>query len=72
LLSDEHFTVDETLLEAYEPRVSSARMETANRRRAAATSRWTFHGVKRSNEMHESTKDGDVLLAKKSAGKQRS
>ena len=35
LLSDEHFTVDGTLLEAWAgPRVSDARMETANRRRA--------------------------------------
>jgi len=72
LMSDEHFTVDGTLLEACaslksfkkkegepEPTVDDPGNPTVN-----------FHGEKRSNATHESTTDPEARLAKKGTGKE--
>lgn len=70
-LSDDHFSVDGTLIRAWasqksfrpkdedEPPEGSGRNEEAD-----------FHGEKRSNETHESKTDGDARLAKKGPGKE--
>ena len=69
LLSDEHFSVDGTLIEAWASQKSFQRKDqpipppddpgnpTVN-----------FHGEKRSNDTHESTTDPDARLARKSGG----
>ena len=70
LLSDEHFSVDGTLIEAWasqksfrpknnntDPPVDDPGNPTVN-----------FHGEKRSNQTHESTTDPDSRLARKSGG----
>ena len=72
LMSDEHFTVDGTLLEAWaslksfkkkdsgeEPPVDDPGNPTVN-----------FHGEERKNETHVSTTDPDALLARKGNGKE--
>lgn len=72
LMSDEHFTVDGTLLEACaslksfkkvdggeEPPVDDPGNPTVN-----------FHGEERRNQTHQSTTDPDALLARKGAGKE--
>jgi transposase len=66
-LSDEHFTVDGTLLEAWASHKSFRPKEGGewpleNRREV------DFHGEKRSNETHQSTTDPDARLYKKSRG----
>jgi transposase len=66
-LSDEHFTVDGTLLEAWASQKSFRRKDEGagpsdgNRER-------DFHGEKRTNATHQSTTDPDARLYKKSAG----
>jgi transposase len=66
-LSDEHFTVDGTLLEAWASHKSFRRKDegpkTGNGNREV-----DFHGEKRSNETHRSTTDPDARLYKKSKG----
>jgi transposase len=72
LMSDEHFVVDGTLLEACaslksfrkadgdeEPPTDDPGNPTVN-----------FHGEKRSNETHQSTTDPDAKLARKGSGKE--
>lgn len=70
LLSDEHFSVDGTLIEAWASQKSFRRKdETAappNDDPGNATV--DFHGEKRSNETHESVTDPDARLARKSGG----
>jgi hypothetical protein len=70
LLSDEHFSVDGTLIEAWASQKSFQRKDGATRRRpmTRATRRLNFHGEKRSNQTHESTTDPDARLARKSGG----
>lgn len=64
-MSDEHFTVDGTLLQAwasqksFRPKDGSGSGDGAN-----------FHGEKRSNRTHASTTDPDARLYKKSYGKE--
>ena len=74
-LSDDHFTVDGTLLEAwashksFEPK--SDRPNTSRRRRRRAQGRnpnRNFRGEQRSNDTHESRTDPDARLAKKGKG----
>jgi transposase len=73
LLSDEHFTVDGTLLEAWAGQ-KSFRSRDDNQPPPAAGSgegsnpTVSFHGEKRSNETHCSTTDPDAMLARKSRG----
>jgi transposase len=72
LMSDEHFTVDGTLLEA------CAGLKSFKNRDGVETAppddpgnpTVNFHGEKRSNETHASTTDPDALLARKGSGKE--
>jgi Transposase DDE domain len=72
LVSDEHFTVDGTLLEAW----ASLKSFQAKEQRAAAppddpgNPSVDFHGQKRSNETHASKTDADAKLARKGPGKE--
>lgn len=66
LLSDDHFTVDGTLLRRGRARrASGAWTSRRTRSRAAATRRWISGGEKRSNATHRSTTDPDARLMKK-------
>ena len=72
LLSDEHFTVDGTLLEAWAGQKSFRRVDDDQQppRGTGEGSNPTvnFHGEKRSNQTHCSTTDPDAMLARKSRG----
>jgi transposase len=72
LLSDEQFTVDGMLLEAWVEAKSFPRKDGKSEPPEGDGSNPTanFHSEKRSNATHESTTDGDARLAKKSAGKE--
>jgi transposase len=72
LMSDEHFTVDGTLLEACASLKSFQRKDTPETppRDDPGNPTVDFHGEKRSNETHESTTDPDAKLARKGAGKE--
>src|SRR5437879_6758996 len=65
LLSDEHFSVDGTLIEAwasqksFRPKDGSGDDDGAN-----------FHGQKRKNDTHASTSDPDSRLYRKAAGRE--
>src|SRR5436309_14827807 len=71
LMSDEHFTVDGTLLEASASLKSFKRVDGGEAPPPDDPGNPTvdFHGEKRSNQTHESTTDPDAMLAKKGAGK---
>jgi len=72
LLSDEHFTVDGTLLEAW------ASLKSFRRRDAGpppppddpGNPTVNFHGESRRNDTHQSTTDPDAQLARKGQGKE--
>ena len=72
LTSDEHFTVDGTLLEA------CASLKSFQKKGAAkhddpdnpGNPSVNFHGEQRSNETHESSTDSDAQLARKGRGKE--
>jgi IS5 family transposase len=73
LLSDEHFTVDGTLLEAWAGQKSFRRLDDNHEPPAAGSGEGSnptinFHGEKRSNQTHCSTTDPDAMLARKSRG----
>jgi transposase len=72
LMSDEHFTVDGTLLEACASLKSFKRVDGAEAPPPDDPGNPTvdFHGEKRSNQTHQSTTDPDAMLAKKGAGKE--
>ena len=72
LLSDEHFTVDGTLLEAWASLKSFQRKDgkTSVPRDDPGNAPVDFHGQKRSNETHESKTDPDAKLARKGKGKE--
>jgi len=74
LLSDEHFTVDGTLIEAAASLKSfRPRDEPPNQGSEGGTpsNRWVdFHGEQRSNATHQSRTDPEALLAKKGPGKE--
>ena len=70
--SDEHFTVDGTLLEAW---ASSKSFQPKDKKswpppNDPGNPTVNFHGEKRSNQTHESKSDPDALLARKSDGKE--
>jgi transposase len=71
LTSDEHFTVDGTLLEAWAS-MKSFRPKDSKQDPPEDPGNPTvdFHGQTRSNQTHESTTDGDAKLARKGAGKE--
>lgn len=61
-LSDEHFTVDGTLIEAW------ASQKSFQRKDGGSEDGENFHGDKRSNTTHESKTDPDAKLYRKSSG----
>lgn len=70
LLSDEHFSVDGTLIEAWASQKSFRRKGEGSAQPPDDPGNPTvnFHGEKRSNDTHESTTDPDARLARKSGG----
>lgn len=72
LTSDEHFTVDGTLIEAWASLKSFQRKDQKPTEppEDPGNPSVDFHGEKRSNETHESTTDPDALLARKGNGKE--
>jgi transposase len=71
-ISDEHFTVDGTLLEAW----ASVKSFQARNKKSwpppddPGNPTVNFHGEKRSNQTHESKSDADAQLARKGPGKE--
>lgn len=63
-MSDEHFTVDGTLIQAWASQKSFRANDDSDDDGA------NFHGQKRSNQTHQSTTDPDARLYKKSYGKE--
>ncbi len=63
-MSDEHFTVDGTLIQAW------ASQKSFRRKDGSDDDGTNFHGQQRKNETHESTTDPDARLYKKSYGKE--
>ena len=72
LLSDEHFTVDGTLLDAWASLKSFRRTEAAPPPPPDDPGNPTvnFHGESRRNDTHQSTTDPDAQLARKGPGKE--
>src|SRR5262249_31823424 len=71
LTSDEHFTVDGTLLEAWASLKSFQRKDQkSGPPDDPGNPTVNFHGEKRANDTHESTTDADALLARKGYGKE--
>ncbi len=69
LLSDEHFTVDGTLVEAWAGHKSfKPKGSRGNDSDDPRNPTVDFHGQKRSNKTHESTTDPDARLYRKSLG----
>src|SRR5881628_441053 len=70
LLSDEHFSVDGTLIEAWAGQKSFQRKDGSKKQPPDDPGNPTvdFHGERRSNDTHESTTDADARLARKSGG----
>jgi len=72
-LSDEHFTVDGTLVEgwaslkSFQPKDDSAR-DNNDKPDDPGNPTVNFHGQKRSNKTHQSTTDADLRLYKKTKG----
>jgi transposase len=66
-MSDEHFTVDGTLIEAWASQKSFRRKDGKGKPPGAA-GEVDFHGEKRKNQTHESTSDPEARLFKKSRG----
>jgi transposase len=71
LLSEDHFTVDGTLLEAWAS-LKSFSPKDGNDTHAPDEKNPSidFHGEKRTNDTHQSTTDSEALLAKKGHGKE--
>src|SRR5256885_6013182 len=73
LLSDEHFTVDGTMVEgwaslkSFQPKERSGR-GSDDKPDDPGNPTVNFHGQKRSNETHQSTSDSDLRLFKKTKG----
>jgi transposase len=72
LTSDEHFTLDGTLVEAWAGLKSfqSKDKKAAPPPEDPGNPTVNFHGEKRSNDTHESTTDPDARLARKGGGKE--
>src|SRR6266481_2851450 len=74
LMSDDHFTVDGTLIEAWASLKSfrpKGEDRSGDKDQGDPGNRWVdFHGEKRSNETHESKTDPESLLARKGSGKE--
>src|SRR6476660_3836 len=71
LISDEHFTVDGTLIEAWAGQKSFQRKDRpAPPPDDPGNPSVNFHGEQRSNETHESSTDPDAKLARKGSGQE--
>jgi transposase len=74
LLSDEHFTVDGTLIEAWAGHKSFKRKDQGESNPPPdddpGNRSVDFHGEQRRNDTHQSTTDPEALLARKGAGKE--
>jgi len=74
LVSEDHFSVDGTLIEAWASLKSfrpKGEDQPGDQDPGDPGNRWVdFHGEKRSNDTHESKTDPESLLAKKGAGKE--
>jgi transposase len=72
LLSNEHFTVDGTLIEAWASLKSFKRkgQKSGGRPDDPGNPTVNFHGEHRSNATHQSTTDPEALLARKGKGKE--
>lgn len=72
ILSNEHFTVDGTLIEAWAGHKSFKKKggKSSNSSDDPGNPTVDFRGEKRSNETHESTTDPDARLYKKAAGQE--
>jgi transposase len=73
LLSDEHFTVDGTLIEAWAGQKSFVKKGTPQSRQKdddPGNPTIDFHGEKRTNDTHQSTTDPEARLYKKSKGQE--
>lgn len=68
LMSDEHFTVDGTLIEAWASHKSFQRKDSDNDQTPGSGA--NFHGEKRTNETHQSKTDPEAKLYKKSSGQE--
>jgi transposase len=68
LMSDEHFTLDGTLIEAWASHKSFQRKD--GEETPGSGDGANFHGETRSNQTHESKTDPDARLYKKSAGQE--
>jgi hypothetical protein len=66
-MSDDHFTVDGTLIQAWASHKSFRAKDGSDSDGGDGAN---FHGQKRSNDTHESTTDPDARLYKKSYGKE--
>src|SRR5712672_1286992 len=66
-MSDEHFTVDGTLIEAWASQKSFRRKD-GQGKRPGPGGEVDFHGEQRKNQTHESTTDPEARLFKKSKG----
>jgi transposase len=70
LLSDEHFTVDGTLLEAWASQKSFRPRDEEPPLDGGGNPTVNFHGQRRSNATHQSTTDPDARLYKKARGRE--
>lgn len=69
MLSDEHFTVDGTLIEAWASQKSFQKKDEPPRKSDdSGNASVDFHGEKRTNDTHASTTDSEARLYKKSSG----
>ncbi len=70
LLSEEHFTVDGTLLEAWASLKSFRPKEGSDQGTDGKNPSIDFRGEQRTNDTHESTTDSEARLARKGTGKE--
>ena len=70
LLSDEHFTVDGTLLDAWASHKSFRRRDEEPPSASGGNPTVDFHRQRRTNETHRSTTDPDARLYKKAQGRE--
>ena len=70
LLSDEHFTVDGTLLEAWASQKSFQPRDQDPPAAGGGNPTVNFHGQRRTNATHQSTTDPDARLYKKARGRE--
>jgi transposase len=70
LLSDEHFTVDGTLLEAWASQKSFRPRDEEPPSAGGSNPSVDFHGQRRRNDTHQSTTDPDARLYKKAQGRE--